>query len=235
MDKEQEFLSGLADAEESEVQFRLAESATVSTLCGVVENAAYFAKNMRDKVEDPRTPPIACRAKCDHCCYQSVSVTAPEALRIAEYLTRRKSNLVQRFIYKLSTLNQKIEGKTPEQRGVLNLPCAFLEKGKCQIYKVRPLVCQKHTSLSLQECIAAKPHGFPPGSITEEKAQLVTYTAVISGYRSGLQKSLPKSFHGSYELTKAVLVALETEEAATLWISGQDVFKDCEIKLIESA
>lgn len=232
---EQEFLSGLADAEESEVQIRLAESADVPVLCGVIENAADFAKNMRDKVVDPRTPPIVCRAKCDHCCYQSVSVTAPEALRIAEYLTKRKSNLVQRFIFKLNTLNKKIEGHTPEQRGSLNLPCAFLEKRKCQIYKVRPLLCQKHTSLNLQECIAAKPYGFPSGSITEEKAQHVTYTAVISGYRSGLQKSLPKSFHGSYELTKAVLAALEVENAATLWVTGQDVFNNCGIKLAENA
>ncbi|WP_299003710.1 YkgJ family cysteine cluster protein [uncultured Shewanella sp.] len=231
MNNEQEFLSGIADAEESEVQVRIAESADASTLCGVVENAGDFAKNMRDKVVDPRTPSIACRTKCDHCCYQSVSITAPEALRIADYLTQRKSKLVQRFIYKLNTLNSKIEEKTPEQRGTLNLPCAFLEKGKCQIYKVRPLLCQKHTSLNLKECIAAKPKGFPPGSITEEKAQHVTYTAVLSGYRSGLQKSLPTSFHGNYELTKAILVALETEDAATLWISGQDVFKGCEIKL----
>lgn len=235
MTKEQEFLSGLAEAEESEVLIRLAQSADISTLCGVVENAGDFAKKMRDKVVDPRTPPIACRAKCDHCCYQSVSITAPEALWISEYINERKSNLVKRFVYKLNTLSKKIEGKTPKQRGALNLPCAFLEKGKCQIYKVRPLLCQKHTSLNLQECIAAKPCGFPQGRITEEKAQLVTYTAVISGYRSGLQKSLPNSFHGSYELTKAVLVALELEDAATLWLSGQDVFENCEIKLAESA
>ena len=115
-------------------------------------------------------------------------------MRIADYLIQRKSNLVRRFIYKLNTLNKKIEGKTPEQRGALNLPCAFLEKAKCQIYKVRPLLCQKHTSLNLQECIAAKPNGFPPGSITEEKAQLVTYTAVVSGYRSGLKNIYQKAF-----------------------------------------
>jgi len=235
LNKEQEFLLGLADAEESEVQVRLENSADILTLCGVVENAGDFAKKMRDKVVDPRTPPIACRSKCDHCCYQSVSITAPEALRIAHYLTTHKSNLVRRFIFKLETLNKKIEGKTPAQRGQLNLPCAFLENGKCNIYKVRPLLCQKHTSLNLNECIAAKPAGFPPGSITEEKAQLVTYTAVLSGYRSGLQKSLPSSFHGSYELTKAVITALEVKDAAALWVSGQDVFKNCEIKLADSA
>lgn len=225
----------LTDAEELEVRVRLGNSADVSTLCGVVENAGDFAKKMRDKVVDPRTPPIACKAKCDHCCYQSVSITAPEAIRISEYLATRKSNLVQRFIFKLNALNKKIDGKTPEQRGRLNLPCAFLENGKCQIYKVRPLLCQKHTSLNLQECIAAKPAGFPPDSITEEKAQLVIYTAILFGYRNGLRKSLPNSFHGSYELTKAVLVALEIEDATNMWVSGQNVFKNCEIKLAEGA
>ncbi len=212
----------------------MAESTDISALCGVVENAGDFAKKKRDKTVDSRTPPIACKTKCDHCCYQSVSITAPEALRIAEYITTRKSNLVKRFIYKLNTLNIKIEGKTPDHRGFLNLPCAFLEKGRCQIYKVRPLLCQKHTSLNLQECIAAKPRGFPPGSITEEMAQMVVYTAVLSGYRSGLRKSLPNSVHGSYELTKAALIALETDSAPTLWVSGQDVFKNCEINLEET-
>lgn len=109
MNKEQEFLSGIADAEESEVQIRLADSADVSSLCGVVENAGDFAKKMRDKTVDPRTPSVACRAKCDHCCYQSVSITAPEALRIAEHLTQRKSKLVQQFIYKLNTLKKKLK------------------------------------------------------------------------------------------------------------------------------
>ncbi len=34
---------------------------------------------------------VACRAGCDHCCYQAVGVTAPEALAIFDHLTRTRS------------------------------------------------------------------------------------------------------------------------------------------------
>lgn len=99
-------------------------------------------------------PTVACHAGCDHCCHQSVGVTAMEALTIVEHL---RSNLDEEA---LTTLRRHIQAtrertrdQSREQRYSPQHPCVFLgEGGRCTVYEVRPLVCRAMNSLNDVEC-----------------------------------------------------------------------------------
>lgn len=99
-------------------------------------------------------PTAACHAGCDHCCHQSVGVTAMEAVTIVEYLRSRLDNEA------LTTLRQRVtfarertRGLSREERYSPQHPCVFLgEGGRCTVYEVRPLVCRAMNSLDPDEC-----------------------------------------------------------------------------------
>ncbi|HDY8043849.1 TPA: YkgJ family cysteine cluster protein [Vibrio vulnificus] len=226
---EKQYIVQLEEAQCSAVESILAEGITFDSVVHTVENTEWFAKYMRDKTVDPATPTISCKAKCDHCCYQPVSISAPEAFRICAFLTKKKPKLYNKIYQRISNVEKLVKGKSSIERAKLNIPCAFLEKGKCQIYAVRPLRCQKQTSMDVQSCKLAKPKGFPFGSIIEEKAQHLAYGACIVGFESGIRNNITSSKHGCYELTGAVLKGLSSDDIFNRWLSGDDVFKGSEI------
>lgn len=94
------------------------------------------------------------------CCYQSVGVFAPEVFRIAEFVnTNFEDKKKQIIAQKLETLYKKSREKTPAQRAKLNLPCAFIDNKRCQVYEARPLACQRQTSFNVKDCKKAKLKG----------------------------------------------------------------------------
>lgn len=102
-----------------------------------------------------RTPPgsVACQARCDHCCYQSVGVTPPEAMAIfAHVLETRSTEELARLRTRLAAFVEKARGLSSEERISPDLPCPFLEDHACSIYEVRPLSCRGVNSLDADTC-----------------------------------------------------------------------------------
>jgi Fe-S-cluster containining protein len=97
---------------------------------------------------------VACRAGCDHCCYQSVGVTAPEALAILAHLKAKLSPAeLDGFAARIAAHAERTRGLTADERFSPALPCPFLAAGgRCSIYEVRPLVCRGMNSLDAHEC-----------------------------------------------------------------------------------
>ncbi|MFZ5896066.1 MAG: YkgJ family cysteine cluster protein [Myxococcota bacterium] len=96
---------------------------------------------------------LACKAGCDHCCYQVVGVTAPEALTIWDHLKRTQDDAaLADLVQRLSEVLEKSRGLSNEERFSPQHPCAFLRDGACSIYEVRPLSCRGMNSLSADEC-----------------------------------------------------------------------------------
>jgi Fe-S-cluster containining protein len=96
---------------------------------------------------------VACRPGCDHCCYQSVGVTPPEALAIFDHLSQTRSDA------ELAGLAARARARRAETRDLSAAerfspayPCLFLEAGRCSIYDVRPLSCRGMNSLDAGEC-----------------------------------------------------------------------------------
>src|SRR5690606_14922892 len=66
---------------------------------------------------------VACRPGCDHCCYQSVGVTAPEALAIFDYLQRSLTpDERQALKARIGELYEKTRGLSAGERFSLDFP-----------------------------------------------------------------------------------------------------------------
>jgi Fe-S-cluster containining protein len=126
-----------------------------------VERAAAVAKNVmaatsrlaESLLARAANGQVACRAGCDHCCHQSVGVTAPEALAIFEHLKAALSGPELSAIAEhVATLHERTRGLSSAERFSSAHPCPFLKAGECSVYEVRPLACRGMNSLDAEEC-----------------------------------------------------------------------------------
>jgi Fe-S-cluster containining protein len=101
-------------------------------------------------------PTVACAAGCDHCCYQSVGVTALEAITIVQYLqTTLDVDGLDAVRTRVHAARERTRGLTRQERYSPDHPCVFLgEGGRCTVYPVRPLVCRAMNSLNADDCRA---------------------------------------------------------------------------------
>ena len=98
---------------------------------------------------------VACRAGCDHSCYQSVGVTPPEALAIFDHLSRTlPDGELERVAAHVAAHRARTRELSTAERFSPDLPCPFLNVtgGRCTIYEVRPLSCRGMNSLDAGEC-----------------------------------------------------------------------------------
>jgi len=98
---------------------------------------------------------VACRAGCDHCCYQSVGVTPFEALAIFDHLSGTLSDAeLARVAAHVAAQRARTRGLSTTERFSPDYPCTFLqvETGRCTIYEVRPLSCRGMNSLDAGGC-----------------------------------------------------------------------------------
>jgi Fe-S-cluster containining protein len=96
---------------------------------------------------------VACRAGCDHCCYQSVGVTPPEALAIFDHLSNTRSDgELARLASHVAARRAETRGLSAGERFSPAHPCVFLTAGQCTIYEARPLSCRAMNSLDAGEC-----------------------------------------------------------------------------------
>jgi len=96
---------------------------------------------------------VACQAGCDHCCYQPVGLTPPEALAIAAHL--RQTLTPEALLVLAARLAERVRetrGLSSAERFSPDHPCPFLARGQCSIYEVRPLACRGMNSLDAEEC-----------------------------------------------------------------------------------
>lgn len=208
---------------------------TPEGLYASVDAAIALSDNFARQIATGRTPDlhrIACTTGCAWCCHYQVGVTAPQALHIAAKLkdgagTRSFEEQKQ----KLAALDKRTRGFNAAKRLKARLGCAFLDdQNACTIYAFRPFGCRGANSFDAETCKA-----FVTGTAT--KAQRDSDWLHTVPFE--VQRDVQDGFHmGSLEnglrddrleLTAAILVALETPDAAQRWIAGEDVFKTAQI------
>ncbi|HXU01505.1 MAG TPA: YkgJ family cysteine cluster protein [Polyangia bacterium] len=134
----------------------LARETTLESIVALARNAMDAADRLIATLL-ARAPAgaVACRAGCDHCCYQSVGVTPPEALAIFDHLSRTllDGELAQVAAH-VAAHHARTRGLSTSERFSPQHPCAFLDvtKGRCTIYDVRPLSCRGMNSLDAAGC-----------------------------------------------------------------------------------
>lgn len=129
------------------------QRATARQAENLAESAMAATSRVTDSFFERARGTVACREGCDHCCYQAVGVTPPEALRIVAFLRRNLSpEALEALKLELGARKEAIAGLSADQRFSPDHPCPFLEQGRCSIYVVRPLSCRGMNSLDAQDC-----------------------------------------------------------------------------------
>lgn len=178
---------------------------------------------------------VACKAGCDHCCYQSVGVTPPEALAIFDHLKRTLSSPeLTRVAAHVSKLHQQTRGMSAKERFSPSHPCPFLEveAGRCSIYEVRPLACRGMNSLDAGECATRLRD---PGARAEFLAKgrgghsflepIRAFHAISAGLQLGLSELYQLDMR-PLELTAALGLLLSGPGSIpSEWLNGQTPFE----------
>jgi len=174
---------------------------------------------------------VACKAGCDHCCYQVVGVTPAEAIAIFEHLRTTLSPAeLERVTAHLAERFEQTRGLTSSQRFSPDQPCPFLDvpTGSCTIYEVRPLSCRGMNSLDASECATrlrdpAARAEFLAGAQTGHSylEPIRAFRAVSAGLQLGLAE-LYRLDTRALDLTAALHLLLQGGPAvAEAWMSGQ--------------
>lgn len=103
-----------------------------------------------------RMPPEnlpACQEGCAWCCSIKVETTAPEVLRIVEYLySSRPSEEIEELRASLALLTPKLQAMSWEARYDAQVPCPLLVDNACSVYEVRPMTCRGWNSRDARAC-----------------------------------------------------------------------------------
>ena len=176
---------------------------------------------------------VACQAGCDHCCYQSVGVTPPEALAIRDHLrkTRSAADLAAVAAH-LAERHDRTRGLSSDERFSPDHPCPFLREGRCSIYQARPLACRGMNSLDAGECAtrlrdpAARAAFLADGSGGRSYMEPIRAVhAVSAGIQLGLSELYDLDMR-PLELTAALDLLLNgPASGADQWIAGQRPFE----------
>ena len=175
---------------------------------------------------------VACKPGCDHCCYQSVGVTPPEALAIFDHLRKTLGEVeLAAVAAHLAVTEERTRGLSAAERFSPERPCPFLTQGRCSIYEVRPLACRGMNSLSAEECARrlrdpeARQQFLAQGLGGHSYMEPIRAVQAIS---AGLQVLLSEFYNldmRPLELTSAMHLLFEAPDAvAAGWLDGGAAF-----------
>jgi Fe-S-cluster containining protein len=212
----------------------ISEGRTPEKIREVADNAEGWLSLILARLKEMTRPCLGCPdgGGCTYCCYQGVVATVPEILLLADYLRHHRSaDELEGIKNRCRDYITAIDGKPYHN---LKQACPFLEGdqqgvgGKCSVYEVRPLVCRGYHSLDVVRCKRAfddpqdksfmiEAWGFP---IAQEIGKSVRLGLIANG------------LDGSYfKLAHAVLIALETPDAAERYLAGEPIFDSVRMTL----
>lgn len=169
---------------------------------------------------------LACKEGCSWCCRgMKVSVSAPEAILLAEYLRAGLSpEDFSSVANEIGTAADTARTMTIDQRWHAQTPCPLLneEDGSCTVYEVRPMRCRGHHSEDAGACekAAASPGnnaGVPMNALLSQ-----FYGAMTLGQTEGFNRA--KVDARGFELANALHVAMTAPDAAMRWQRGEPIF-----------
>jgi Fe-S-cluster containining protein len=186
----------------------------------------FRAGQRADRTFLPVFQSVACKPGCAFCCRGvRVDATAPEALTIVrgfrETMTKEQVAMVVDHVKRHAAL---VRSMTLEERYRARVPCSMLDQtsDRCLVYDARPMPCRAHHSLDAADCEAAILHPGERRGIRRYPEVMNAHEAMILGQRKALAAA--KLDFRSFELSLALEVAFEHEDAAERWANGERVF-----------
>jgi len=151
----------------------------------------------------PSATPATCRAGCSACCHQLVVVSPLEAHAIAKHL-EADPELAQAARERLERWRQRVDQSeelaaalerfgarsgylSPEDGDALEIaywraqiPCPFLDAGRCSIYAVRPFACREHHVTSDPALCSQDPDRVSPAGTRMEFRAVANWTGTAA-------------------------------------------------------
>ena len=171
---------------------------------------------------NPSDHKIECAKGCAFCCHLRVGATAPEVFHVANFVRRQFAGELERVIDQVRAADSNSRGLTSRERPLHKFPCGLLVANACSVYVARPSACRGLTSISVKTC----ERGYN-GEEVEVQTPAV-WTEIRQAHNQAMWAALTASGLPAhcYELNHAMLVALETPDAESRWLKGEDVFAD---------
>jgi Fe-S-cluster containining protein len=187
---------------------------------------AFRTAHRAERTFLPVLSTVACKPGCSFCCRGvPVDVTAPEALTIArgfrETLSKEHIAVILR---RVKAHARAIRSMTLAELRRARTPCPMLDEASnlCAVHDARPMRCRAHHSLDAAACEAACLHPEENRGIPRYPDVMNAYEAMILGQRRALAAA--KVDLRSFELSLALEVALEVEDASERWAKGERLF-----------
>lgn len=176
---------------------------------------------------------VACQAGCAHCCYQAVGVSVPEVLALEAHVRATRSpEQREALAARVRQADDRTRGLTSAQRLSPDLPCPFLEDGRCGVYEARPLACRGTNSLDAQACAELLHEREARAAFVAGDRTFPCYLEPVRAFHAlsaGLQLALDE-LHGlethPLELTAAMRILFDDPaRVADEWLAGRDPFQ----------
>lgn len=161
-----------------------------------------------------------CKRGCDHCCYQWVRCSAPEALFTFEGIKQTLSP--EEMIQLRERIREYSAELIPNAAGLMpQIACPLLKDGLCSVYENRPLICRGVASLDAELCRV--------GRLDPENTMvpyLMPMMHVAGSLRNGINDGAKAAGFPDYDVVLALALAilLDDPEAPTKYLAGEDVF-----------
>ncbi|MBS0261686.1 MAG: hypothetical protein JSS02_06975, partial [Planctomycetes bacterium] len=151
----------------------------------------------------------------------AIAVTAPEAIRTADFLQRFHPEAIPTVRAQALENLRQTRGMTPEQYRAAAPRCPLLgPDNSCLTYSVRPLSCRGGCDLSKSSTCGMGTDGASATTRATPAAPVADPDFREALHSAGLDGEL-------YDLNGALVTALETPHAAERWIRGEPVFSNC--------
>ena len=160
---------------------------------------------------------IACGVGCDHCCYQNVEVSIPEAILVSLQVADPAD---PRYAKILETADA-IAGLGQDERVHHPEPCPLLVDHKCSVYENRPLICRATMSPFAKGCREAL-----EGKV--DNFQIYTLPQLVAFGDIDALRGICKDLRLQYDrvdLVQTVAAILRDPTTVVRWAQGEKVFK----------
>lgn len=220
-----ELLAAVAEGERRALGLLLARDRGVGGAIAAASAACdRFAELERAATaREPPAAPIACRKGCSACCVSKVVITAPEVIRVADWLRRTlDEEALAALTERVRAADDRTRGLTRAERATARVPCPLLVDEACSVHEVRPLLCRGWTSLDERACAR---HFTDPEREPVAPAYVLAYE-LAGAVQGGLSLAVRDAGRDGalLELTAALRIALERPTAADRWLARLPVF-----------
>lgn len=168
----------------------------------------------------------ACAQGCAFCCHNAVSVSAPEAFRLADAVRRLPPEEAQALTEAVRARAEAVRGLSLDEQARRRTPCALLGAGDaCRLHAARPLPCIGMVSMDRGACEQVFREERPRVKIPVDRV----FFSVAGAHNLALRLAAREAGLGArrYELHEALAVALEDPGAEARWLAGEDPFSRC--------